>query len=230
MKLLTQNSKMKITSKLTSVSLFNFGIPAFKSETGLTTCPNASRCAVGCYARTGTYRFKKSIKAYEERLAATLRDDFALVMAAAIKQKLKRNKKVMIRIHDSGDFYNESYLMTWCKIMDGLPEVKFYAYTKQVSLMKKFKALCLLPENFTIIYSYGGKEDALINTWGDRHSLVFETNEQLKAAGYVNTTENDMNALGKNKRIGLVYHGVKSYKNTSWDKVITEKKAKGLNV
>jgi len=220
MKLLTQNAKMKATSKVTGVSLFNFGIPALKSVTGLMTCPNASACALGCYARSGTYRFKNSVNAYEKRLAETLKDSFVDIMTAEISIKFWQcapDQKLFIRIHDSGDFYNEAYALKWFKIINALPNVNFYAYTKMVNMFKRFKLLNMIPDNLTIIYSFGGKEDSTIDKANDRHAFVFENAKALAKAKYKDGTKDDMVAAkGKSNKIGLVYHGVRSFENTNW--------------
>ena len=212
-KLLTQNSKMK---KSGLGNIYNFGIPAFKSSTGLMTCPMAKACAVGCYARSGAYLFSNVAKAYEYRLAQTLKADFKDQIQTEINKLVKKHKTVMIRIHDSGDFYNVEYVKKWFEIMQSNPSVSFYAYTKMITLFESLKPE--LPSNFKLIYSYGGKEDAKIKAT-DRHSKVFETIEALKASGYVDTSSDDLMALGSNPKIGLVYHGNKNFENTSWNKV-----------
>ena len=48
MNLLTQNSKIKKTSKHFGVKLMNFGIPAYKSASGKLTCPMADACVKFC--------------------------------------------------------------------------------------------------------------------------------------------------------------------------------------
>lgn len=222
--MLTQNAKMRKTAKATGVAVFNFGIPAFKSVTGLMTCPNAKNCVAGCYARSGTYRFKNSVNAYEKRLELTLSSEFADIMTASVtleRLKAERNgQRLYIRIHDSGDFYSEEYLMKWIDVMKRNPSVQFYAYTKQVSMIKKFRAIGFLPDNFTVIFSLGGREDGLINRDTDRHARVFDSIESLQLDGYVNGTDDDMVAAsGLSNLIGLVYHGAKNYVNTAWGKV-----------
>ncbi|NDG29282.1 hypothetical protein EB118_04165 [bacterium] len=214
---LVRNSKIKKSAKRT----FNFGIPAYQSSTGLKTCPNAGACAKGCYALSGAYRFSNVAQAFERRLAATQSNLFIDAMLSDIdKQKAER-----IRIHDSGDFYNEEYLDRWIRIMRARPEVEFYAYTKMVSLFKRRSQD--LPKNFTVIYSFGGTEDKLIDVEKDRHSLVFETVAQLKACGYADASNQDDVALGKNPKIGLVYHGTKNIENTNWGKVPEYKRKAG---
>ena len=60
MNLLTQNAKMKKTSKENKAKIFNFSIPAYKTRSGKVTCPFAKECVKYCYAQKGNYtRFPK---------------------------------------------------------------------------------------------------------------------------------------------------------------------------
>ena len=216
---LSQNDKMKRSSNIYDV--YNWGIPAFLSETGLKTCPNAGFCAVGCYARSGSYRYSNVKNKYEERLVLARSDQFETELVADIKEAqrlaLKRGKQdCIIRIHDSGDFFSDEYAQKWFNVIRQFPTVVFYAYTKQVSY---FKSLADTPENLIMIYSYGGKQDHLIDPERDRHSKVFENETELLDAGYADASHNDMVAIDTNHKIGLIYHGSKKYANTKWDKV-----------
>lgn len=212
---LTRNSKM-LKSK--SATVYNWGIPAFISETGLKTCPKAGICAAGCYAMSGTYMFKNTKNAYERRLSLSLSDQFENVMIEELTYILNKAKlPVYIRIHDSGDFYSKEYLEKWLRIMEVFPEIKFYAYTKEVKMLKSIKDS--LPDNFTVIFSLGGKEDGLINVHNDRHSAVFKDLRVLVANGYEDASNDDLVALGPNKKIGLIYHQNKKYENSKWDKI-----------
>ena len=60
-----------------------------------------------------------------------------------------------------------------------------------------------LPENFKIIFSYGGRFDHLIDTKKHRHALIFR---DKAPAGYVDASDNDLNAIGNNPRIALAFH------------------------
>ena len=55
MNLLTQNAKMKKTSKENKAKIFNFSIPAYKTKDGKITCPFADSCVKYCYAQKGNY-------------------------------------------------------------------------------------------------------------------------------------------------------------------------------
>lgn len=212
--LLVQNKKM-INSSNDGIKVFNFGIPAFRSKGGIATCPMAGACAAGCYAKSGAYVWKTVAAAYEYRLAATQKDDFNQAISKELTNKVKRAKKIYVRIHDSGDFYNAEYLSKWLNIIQSFPQVEFYAYTKMITLFKGR----MLPKNFKVIFSLGGREDLKIDQSSERHSKVFESETELVEQGYVNASKDDLIALGENKKIGLVYHGAKSFKNTAWDRV-----------
>lgn len=210
MKLLSRNTKMR---KTTNKRLFNFGIPAFKSSTGFKTCPKASACVAGCYAKAGAYLFSNVAKAFERRLEF-VRSSTDAEFISTLVTEIKKSKVEVLRVHDSGDFFSKEYALRWFKVAETLPNVQFYAYTKQVKL---FKGLTL-PANFIIIYSLGGTEDLSIDLKTDRHAKVFESEEELIAAGYVDAGNNDLIALGPETKIGLVYHGTKKYSNTTWNR------------
>lgn len=192
MELLTQNSKLKKTSKLNNVRVFNFGIPAQD------TCIWAGECKKFCYASKGAYIWSNVKPAFERRLEATKQNNFPQLMIAEITKK----KATHVRIHDSGDFYSREYVQKWFKVMDSMPNVTFYAYSKSLPLFDGVK----LPANFVLIKSEGGKRDDLINPSIDRHARIFKTVDELLAAGYANASENDLVAIGNNKNVGLVAH------------------------
>lgn len=217
-KLLVRNKKIAASAN-EIYTLYNYGIPALKSKTGLSTCPMAGQCAKGCYAQAGAYVWSNVSQAYEWRLAQSLTANFAeslqKELAPKIKTALRQQKQLVIRIHDSGDFYNVEYIRKWLKVMQLNPTVIFYAYTKMVPVFNKLRAQGEIPSNFKIIYSEGGIADKLINCQEDRHSRVFTDKESLISAGYDDASKNDTVAfLSDSGKIGLVYHGVKS---KSWD-------------
>ena len=210
-KLLSQNAKMKKSGEAHGVSLFNFGIPAYQSRTGFKTCPMAGECAKGCYAQAGAYVWPAVTEAYEYRLRVTLGPNFEKLMMRELTTKLttakRKDQKLVVRIHDSGDFYSLTYLERWVNVMKTFPEVHFYAYTKQIPLFLKYPRL---PTNFRVIFSEGGLADHKIPST-HFHSRVFQDPETLASEGYADASSDDLvAAMGKNHRIGLVYHGAKS--------------------
>ena len=200
MNLLTQNAKMKKTSKENKTKIFNFSIPAYKTKSGKVTCPFAKDCIKYCYAQKGNYtRFPIIKELMEKKYNITKQEDFVNLM----NEEIKKKKAKYIRIHDSGDFYSIKYLNKWLEIAKQNKDVIFYAYTKSI---KFFINGLKLPKNLKIIFSEGSKTDNLINTTKDRHAKIFDSVADLLNAGYINASDNDLNAITDNKKVGLVYH------------------------
>ena len=192
-------------SKLRKDNIAVFGIPAFRSKLGESTCPNALACIKGCYARQGAYVWSNVVSAYEDRYQLTKSTAFI----DTINAELKRRKSIkIVRIHDSGDFYSERYFSDWLAIVTSNPTIKFYTYTKMIAMVELYKNEFELPNNLTIIYSQGGKEDKIIRET-DKHSRVFNSLKELKQAGYIDCSKRDINVF-KGDKIGLVYHGAES--------------------
>jgi len=222
MKLLTQNSKMKKSSN-NKVAVYNWTIPAYKAQDNTITCPNALTCIKGCYAKQGAYIWSNVQKSHNDKFQLTKSSEFFDLMVTEIKSKLNskanKDKTILIRIHDAGDFYSLDYALTWFRIMKQFQDnkVMFYAYTKQVELFNDLAEI--IPLNFKLIYSYGGKQDNLIDTTKHRHAKVFQSESDVPN-NYINASKDDMLALTLNKNIALVYHGTKAYKNTNWSKIV----------
>ena len=132
MNLLTQNSKLKRTSKELGLRVFNFGIPAYKSASGKLTCPFADECVKFCYAKKGAYIWSNVQPAFEKRYQLSKTDKFIPAMMEEIVNK----RPDYIRVHDSGDYYSPAYLEKWLRIARTFPEVKFYSYTNCVNMLK----------------------------------------------------------------------------------------------
>ena len=188
-------------TKLKKSGILGFGIPAYKSDSGFTTCPMAKNCIQGCYANQGAFIWPAVRAAYERRLQLTRDPNFASILTLEIR----RRQPKYIRIHDSGDFYSPVYLHKWLTIIQACPATVFYTYTKMVQLLKGV----VHPSNFTVIYSEGGKQDHLIHPDVDRHARIFPDLKSLRAAGYADTHLIDLPAIGPNPKIGLIYHGAK---------------------
>ena len=198
MNLLTQNKKLKKTSLLNNARVLNFSIPAYKDMNGKTICPFAKDCIKYCYAQKGNYRFNNVKKGQQKRYELTKTNNFIKIMNA----NLLLERPTHVRIHDSGDFYSIKYLNKWMQIAKDNKDIIFYAYTKSIQFFKGLQ----LPKNLKIIFSEGSKKDDLINTLKDRHARIFKSIGELLKAGYIDASNNDLNAITTNKKVGLVYH------------------------
>ena len=201
MNLLTQNSKLRKTSKVLGLRVFNFGIPAYKSASGKTTCPFAGDCVKFCYAKKGAYIWSNVKPAFEKRYELTKSDEFVSKMS----DELFKKRPDYVRVHDSGDYYSKAYLQKWIDLANLFPEIKFYSYTNSVAMLKEAN----LPNNFDVIFSDSGKQKALIDIISDRHTKIFSSKKDLDAAGYVNASELDLYAtkwFNTNHKVGLIFH------------------------
>jgi hypothetical protein len=201
MNLLTQNSKLRKTSKNLGVKVFNFGIPAYKSMSGKLTCPFADECVKFCYAQKGAYIWSNVKPAFEKRYELTRSAEFVSKMS----DELMKKRPDYVRVHDSGDYYSKAYLQKWIDIANLFPEIKFYSYTNSVAMLKEAN----LPSNFDAIFSDSGKQKNLIDVINDRHTKIFSSKNDLEAAGYVNASEMDLYAtkwFNTNHKIGLIFH------------------------
>ena len=171
--LLTQNSKLKKTSKELGLRVFNFGIPAYKSASGKLTCPMADSCVKFCYAKKGAYIWSNVKPAFEKRYQLSKTDKFVDAMNAEIRKK----KPDYVRVHDSGDYYSRAYLKKWIDIANSNPNVRFYSYTNMVDMMLKTS----LPDNYDIIFSDSGKQKHLIDERKHRHTKIFSSHSDLVA-------------------------------------------------
>ena len=200
MNLLTQNAKMKKTSKENKAKILNFSIPAYKTKSGKRTCPFAGGCQKYCYAQKGNYtRFPIVQELMEKKYLLSKQDNFNTLM----NEEIKKKKPTHIRIHDSGDFYSPLYLQKWVDIANDNKGVVFYAYTKSI---KFFVEGFAVPTNLKIIFSEGSKTDDLINVKKHRHARIFKDVTTLIAAGYVDASANDLQAITDNKKVGLIFH------------------------
>ena len=69
-----------------------------------------------------------------------------------------------------------------------------------------------LPDNLIIIYSFGGKQDNLINKDLDRHSDVFHDYKEMIDKGYNDIADDDKQAaINDNFKVGLFRNNIKHF-------------------
>jgi hypothetical protein len=201
----TGNSKLVKTAKKFDVKINNFSIPAGNDKkSGKITCPFAGKCIKLCYAKKGAYRWGNVERALTRRYESSKEDNFVELISNELN-KIRKNKQLYIRIHDSGDFYSPAYFAKWLEIARLNPTVRFYAYTKSHSFIRGIQ----LPENFDLIFSLGSTKDELINQETERHSKIFYSAEEMIDQGYTDASEYDLLAtkwFTENNKIGLIIH------------------------
>jgi hypothetical protein len=196
--------------ELRADGIFTWTLPALaaKLSTGknMLVCPSAGVCAQLCYARSGTYNFSNVKKAHVRNLESIVNDPEGWKNQLTNELKAKRYQGgKSVRIHDSGDFFTEQYFLLWLDIAKENPHVFFYAYTKEVAMVKKHE----LPDNFVIIFSMGGTQDHLVDKEKDRHADVFPSIEALEEAGYSDQEASDLLAATlPTTKIGIVVNNI----------------------
>lgn len=122
------------------------------------TCPFATEhCKRACYAIKAERCYPSAKASRAEHFEISKANDFVERMIFTIEANLSRQvykaaKRVVVRIHESGDFYSEKYAEKWLAIADHFKadkRVVFMAYTKSVD----FFAGKEIPENMIVRFS-----------------------------------------------------------------------------
>jgi hypothetical protein len=215
----------------TNAKTARLGIATFSLPAGH-TCPGAKDCLA---KRTQVEKIVKGVPKMVNKLidgedtkfrcyAASMEVSFSSVGVSVDRNlaKLKAAKTVegmtdlidgclppkmwhTIRVHSGGDFFNFNYFLAWMEVARRNPRRKFYAYTK--SLPFWVKAMALIPSNFVLTASYGGKWDKLIEDHKLKHSIVVYHPEEAERLGI--EIDHD-EKLARNPRVlsfGLLIHG-----------------------
>lgn len=112
--------------------------------------------------------------------------------------------KLLLRIHDSGDFFSPWYMRALLSAVGKRPWIQAYGYTKRIDLL----AGMALPDNVKLLQSVGGRLDDRIDR-DQPHARVFLTEQARIEAGYQDGNESDLPAV-RGESVGLVYHGTET--------------------
>lgn len=124
----------------------------------IVTCPFATElCRRFCYAIKAERCYPSARKARKDNYSKSLKDSFVNDMVFTISTHLERRsyktaKKVVVRIHESGDFYSKEYTKKWLEIakhFENNEQVVFMAYTKSVEFFKGED----IPKNMVVRFS-----------------------------------------------------------------------------
>lgn len=119
----------------------------------VTTCPGATgHCKGQCYALKAERAYPTCLPSRERNLALSKQGAFVKNMVYTILKRryYSRKKLLVVRIHESGDFYSCKYAMDWLEIARTIEStgerVRFIAYTKSFSFFDGVE----LPANFSL--------------------------------------------------------------------------------
>ena len=122
-----------------------------------------------------------------------------------INRSIQSNRKnvLKVRIHESGDFYHPLYLKAWINVARLNKDIKFYCYSKSLNFFLEV----LLPNNFYMVASYGGRYDHLIDTgYFPKYSKVVFSEDEAKKLN-LKIDKDDSLCFG-NKPFALLLHGM----------------------
>ena len=197
------------------------------------TCPGANSCKAWvtfkddkrilkrgneslftCFAASEELRYPNVFNSrrynYQVIKSYVLKNDL-IGLTELINWNIQINKKNInkVRIHESGDFDNLLYLQAWLNVAKLNPGIKFYCYSKSLNLFLEV----LLPNNFYMVASYGGRYDHLIDLgYFPKYSkVVFSEDEAIRLG--LEIDKDDSLCFG-NKPFGLLLHGLQE-KNTA---------------
>lgn len=245
---------VSVTKKLKTMELLKFGIGNAKLQNDVAifdlvagfTCPFAKDCGDKVDPVTGKMIFNPKAKfrcfaATSELISSAARrkrwHNFELLKTAKTAEKiaqliidsLNADKKTAaapkVRVHSSGDFFNQTYFDAWMLVAKAMPEKTFYAYTK--SLKFWVARLHEIPENFHLTASRGGKTDNLIEKHGLKNVEIVFSEEEAIAKG-IEIDHDDSHCWNKNcKKFALLIHGAQPAGSEA-SKAIQELKKKGI--
>lgn len=160
------NRKLKELAKyldIPSTHVTSFDLPAGWS------CPMADKCLSKADRVTGKITdgrhcefrcYAASIEAFSPSARKNHWDNFDAIRGKSAEQVADildasiPDKIEVMRIHSSGDFFNPEYFQGWILLAERRPEITFFGYTKQLDFVNADK-----PDNFHLVYSYGGRMD-----------------------------------------------------------------------
>ena len=136
------------------------------------------------------------------------------------------NNMGICRIHVAGDFFSQMYFDAWMDLAIFHPDILFYAYTK--SLPYWIRRINVIPSNFILTASYGGRSDDLINAVGLRYAKVVLSESEADQL-QLSIDHDDSHAAvptWKNQSFALLIHGVQP-KGSESAKALKALKGKG---
>lgn len=159
-------------------------------------CPYAEKCKVTVGKRTGKMEYHGSeyrcYAASAERFPSCRQSRWRNFRLVARGRKPNIPKEATaIRIHASGDFFNQAYFDMWLDICRSNPTIEFWAFTK--SLPYWVNRLNVIPKNLILTASRGGREDSLIDKYKLKNVEVVSSRDDIK--GRLLDTKDDMARL-----------------------------------
>ena len=218
-----------------------FGIHTFSLPAGH-SCPGAKDCLAKAVRTNGKTKLVRGKDAKFTCYAASLEAIFPTVynmvhrnwdllkkagtvekMAELIHNSLPGNARI-IRVHVNGDFFSENYFKAWIMVALNNPNLLFYAYSKSISYWRKHEKI--VPSNFVLTASYGGKFDHLITETMKTNEVVFSPEEAEVKNIPIDHDDSFAYSIGV-KRFATLLHG-KQAAGSDAGKALSNLKKRGM--
>ena len=174
-------------------------------ETGKIT--DGDNCKFRCYASSMEARYTATRKAHWRNFDA-LRKLSLDKMVELILSSIPRTVKI-VRIHASGDFFSKRYFQAWVRVAELCPDVTFFGYTKILPYVNSPK-----PDNFRLIYSFGGKMDSKVTCEPVAYVVknIAEAIERGLHPACIDNPADDFEMIMSGKTFALCLHGTQPAK------------------
>lgn len=140
---------IKGNSKL-GKDIYNFSIPPLITCVGRSSICSQRCYVMGCRGDGYLRRYPNVLATYMKNWFASQDSDFVDKMVEEIKSKCPK----YIRIHVSGDFYNNKYIEKWHEIVKACPDTRFKASTRSWRVENIKKALDKFAEENNMVLEY----------------------------------------------------------------------------
>ena len=170
--------------------MLNFSLPAS------VTCPGQSTwCRQNCYANKNTFVFQDVMQKYLRNFAKSKQENFSELMLGNGNMRTfrgnERKSRKLLRLHVSGDFYDNEYTDKWKEIINQSPDWQFFGYTKSwrvKGMLKKLEEIRDLP-NAKLFASTDDKTGKPPTGWQEAAIVGMEQKKEKKGDRFLTCPE-----------------------------------------
>ena len=159
-----------------------------------------------CYAASDEAK-SPQVRAARHWNFELLRKETEYEMVKRINASLPK-KAELVRIHVSGDFFNQRYFNAWCSVARLNPDILFYAYTKSLKYWLEYKEepYSEIPSNLKLTASWDHSNSRLIQRHRLKFAQVVFSEEEAAKLG-LEIDHDDSHAYKGDKSFALLLHG-----------------------
>lgn len=178
-------------------------------------------CRFRCFAATGEARATTTRKQRWNNFNI-LRNSKSESKIGTIIQNSLPHGMDKVRVHVSGDFFNERYFVAWVNVALNNPLITFYGYTKALPYLVKYRRD--IPSNFRFTASRGGTHDYLIAEHGLRSAEVVFSVQEAIDKGLEIDHDDSLAIAPHGTDFALLLHGTQPIgtpASTAWSKIMS---------